>query len=73
MSGTVSFFNLQARQRRRDQTVEETISELSSLRQILQTDEEHRDLFAAIQAVKKLRRPEVVDRIDAQRLARADR
>ncbi len=68
---SVSFFDIKARHRRRDELVEEAFSVLASLRASLDSDKDHRDLVNAIEAVKKLRRAEVVERLDSARLAKA--
>lgn len=67
----VSFFDIKARHRRRDELVEESLSVLNSLRSILDSDKDHVDLVNAIESTKKLRRPEVVERLDAERMKRA--
>lgn len=67
----VSFFDIKARHRRRDELVEESLSVLNSMRSMLDSDKDHVDLVNAIEATKKLRRPEVVERMDAERMKRA--
>lgn len=55
---------------RRDELVESAIDGICALKPLLTDDAELRDAVLAIEAIKKLRRPEVVERLESDRRAR---
>ena len=71
MSGAISFFDLRARNRRRDELVEAAIEDIRVLKPLLTDDADLRNAVSAIEALKKLRRSEVVADLESKRMAKA--
>ncbi len=70
MTGTVSFFDKRARMARRDALVESIFQDLRALAAVMETEDELKATLLAQQAVKGLRRQEVVTAMDQARLLR---
>jgi hypothetical protein len=70
VSQNVSFFDLRARNRRRDELVESAIEDLRLLKPLLNEEVDLTHAIQAIEAIKKLRRPEVVAEMHRTHLRR---
>lgn len=73
MSGTVSYFDKRARVQRRDALVEEAFQALRALAAVIDDEVELRATLVATEAVKKLRRAEVVQQLERSQMNRIKR